>query len=505
MGINPNKKAAKATAGLAALPDVVLRQFDPESTEYDQRQLYRILQKAVRESVLPPGMKLPPTRALAAALGIARNTVVHVYEQLAIEGFLLAGIGRGTYVRDVGPRRVRAAIWAAGVKDPVRKTSLSKRGKGLVDGAGAGRLRWGAFTPGVPEVRLFPGQVWTRLQTRVWRNSTPGQLSYATGAGDPDLREALANHLQQTRGVACSAEQLLITSGTQQSLHLVAQMLTDPGDVVWLEDPGYWGARSVFSSVGLKLVPIGVDTEGMAPTAQQLRKPPRIIFLSPSHQYPTGAVMSQARRRMLLEYASKHGIWIIEDDYDSEFRYRARPLPSLQGQDAHARVLYLGTFSKTLFPALRIAYMVLPPDLVDGFATAMNELFREGQTIQQAVLARFMADGHYATHIRRMRGVYRSRHDALMLAIARHFGKQLPVLGSDAGLHLVLGLPNHVDDRAVVQQVARAGVACRPLSMYSMQQVDTAPKGLLLGYGAAREEEIAANFSLLATPVQGFL
>jgi len=490
-----------ASARAAALPDFVLRQFDRHCPEPDHRQLYRILQTGIRGSVLTPGLKLPPTRTLAQALGIARNTVVHVYEQLALEGYVQAGVGRGTFVAAVGPRLVERP---AATRRPTRGALLSRRGGQLVDEAGAGPLQWGAFTPGVPEVRMFPAQVWSRLQARLWRSVTPQQMSYATGHGDAGLREAVATYLQGTRGVACTPEQVVITSGTQQSLQLVAQLLADPGDAVWLEDPGYWGARSVFKAMGLKLVPVSVDAEGLAPTPQQRRDPPKAMFVSPSHQYPTGALMSHGRRRQLLDYAAAHGVWIVEDDYDSEFRYGTRPLPALQGLDEHGRVIYLGTFSKTLFPALRLAYLVLPPDLVDAFARGLSELYREGQTPQQAVLARFLSEGHYATHIRRMRAVYGARHDALIAAIDKHFGGALPAIGGDAGLHLVLGLPPLVDDRAVAQKAQRAGVTTRPLSLYHVRQSAPA-KGLLLGYGAVREEEIASQFAKLARVVQTFL
>ena len=496
--------AADKRLRATALPDFVLHQFDAQGEEHNHRQLYRILQTGIRESVLTAGLKLPPTRALAQALGIARNTVVHVYEQLALEGYVQAGVGRGTFVAAVGPRLVERGVALPVASAPARQAALSKRGGQLVDEAGAGRLQWGAFTPGVPEVRMFPAQVWTRLQAKVWRTAAPQHLSYAIGPGDAGLREAVAEYLQGTRGVVCAPEQVVITSGTQQSLHLVAQLLADPGDAVWLEDPGYWGARSVFRAMGLKLVPVAVDGDGLAPSPEQLREPPRAMFVSPSHQYPTGALMSHGRRRQLLEYAAVHGVWVVEDDYDSEFRYGARPLPALQGLDEHGRVIYLGTFSKTLFPAMRLAYLVLPPELVDSFARALNELFREGQTLQQAVLARFLAEGHYASHIRKMRAVYSARHDALIAAIGRHFGNTLPVIGGDAGLHLVLGLPPQVDDHAVVQQALRLGVTTRPLSLYSMRQPAPA-KGLLLGYGAVREEEIATSFALLAKAVQGFL
>jgi len=497
------KSLTKLVPKASTLPDFVLRQFDQHSPQNDHRQLYSILQGGIRQSVLAAGTKLPPTRVLAQALGIARNTVVHVYEQLALEGYVQAGVGRGTYVAAIGPRLVdrSAAQPPAG---GARTALLSRRGSQLVRDSKAAPLQWGAFTPGVPEVRMFPSQVWSRLQARMLRQHTPDQLTYATGPGDAGLRQAVSEYLQGTRGVVCSPEQVVITSGTQQSLHLVAQLLSDVGDTAWLEDPGYWGARSVFRAHGLQLEPVAVDAEGMAPTPEQLRQPPRLMFVSPSHQYPVGALMGHGRRQQLLDYAAVHGVWVVEDDYDSEFRYGTRPLPALQGLDAHGRVVYLGTFSKTLFPALRIAYLVLPPDLVDGFARALNELFREGQTLQQAVLARFLAEGHYASHIRRMRGVYSTRHDALIQAIQHEFGSQLPVIGGDAGLHLVLGLPQQVDDAAVAHAALRAGVTTRPLSLYYLRQ-PAATRGLLLGYGAVREEEIGPSFAKLAQVVRGFL
>ena len=500
-----NRAAPRAALQASALPDSVLRHFDRQSGEYDHRQLYRILQTGIRDARLSAGLKLPPTRALAQALGIARNTVVHVYEQLALEGYVQAGVGRGTFVAEIGPRLVASAPPRPRAAAPMRSKLLSRRGGEVVLQAGAGRQQWGAFAPGVPEVRMFPSQVWSRLHARLWRSAAPRQLSYATGAGDPDLRQALAEYLQRARGVVCSADQVVITSGTQQSLHLIAQLLADPGDAVWLEDPGYWGARSVFRALGMKLVPVPVDGEGLAPGAAHLREPPRAMFVSPSHQYPTGALMSHGRRRQLLEYAAVHGVWVVEDDYDSEFRFGARPLPALQGLDEHGRVIYLGTFSKTLFPALRMAYLVLPPDLVESFTRALTELYREGQSLQQAVLARFLAEGHFASHVRRMRTVYAARHDALVDAIGRHFGASLPVIGGDAGLHLVLGLPSAVDDRVAVDRIGRAGVVTRPLSLYHLDQEAAPVKGLLLGYGAVPEEEIASQFTLLARALEGVL
>ncbi len=484
----------------SGLPDFVLQQFEHGTGEYNHLQLYRILQTGIRQSTLPAGLKLPPTREMAQVLRIARNTVVQVYEQLVLEGLAQAGVGRGTYVTETAPGFIGQAKAA-----PARRGSaLSRRGDDLVQGARASTLQWGAFAPGVPEVRMFPAKVWNRLHTQAWRDVEPSQLSYATGAGHPDLREAIAEYLQGTRGVACSADQVVITNGTQQALHLVAQLLADNGDAVWLEDPGYWGARSMFRNAGLVLQPVPLDAEGLAPTAQQQLAPPRLMFLSPSHQYPTGVLMSHGRRRQLLDYAARHHVWIVEDDYDSEFRFAARPLPALQGLDEQGRVLYLGTFSKTLFPSLRQAYLVLPRDLVDSFSRALNELFREGQTLQQVVLARFIREGHYARHIRRMRAVYAARRGVLIEAIAGRFGQQLPVLGSDAGLHLVLGLPLTVDDDAVARRALQAGVMTRPLSLYSLRKPVPA-RGLVLGYGAVTEQEVRASFDRLARVLEGFV
>jgi len=490
------------TSHAVALPDFVLRQFDPGSDQPDHRQLYSILQRGIRESVLTAGTQLPPTRALAESLGIARNTVVHVYEQLTLEGYVQTGIGRGTYVASVAPRLIDRSPRMVPVES--RRAKFSRRGERTVAEAGMGLVQWGAFVPGVPEVRMFPRDIWGRLQARVYRHATPQQMTYGMRQGDASLREALAEYLCGTRGVVCDADQIVITSGTQHSLHLVSHLLADVGDPAWVEDPGWWAVRSMFRAGGLNLKGIPIDAEGMSPTPEHLGEPPKMMFVTPSHQQPTGAVMSHGRRQQLLDYAAAHRVWIVEDDYDSEFRYGARPLPALQGLDKYGRVIYLGTFSKTLFPSLRIAYVVLPKDLVGGFTSALSELFHDGPTMQQAVLAQFMSEGHYATHIRRMRAVYSARHDVLVQCIRDNFGDDLPIIGGDAGLHMVLGLPAHVDDNAVVAKAAQAGVITRPLSMYHLSAAKAAP-GLLLGYAAVPEDEIPKHFNVLAKVIKRFL
>ena len=350
---------------------------------------------------------------------------------------------------------------------------------------------------------MFPIQTWNRLQARVWRRVEPERLSYATGHGDAGLREAIADYLRGTRGIACTPAQVVITSGTQQSLHLVAQLLADPGDRVWLEDPGYWGARSVFHATGLESVAVAVDGEGLAPSAAQWAEPPRLAFVSPSHQYPTGAHMSLARRRQLLDYAAQHGVWVIEDDYDSEFRYDAHPLSALQALDESGRVIYLGTFSKTLFPALRLAYLVLPPDLVDGFARALRELFREGQTMQQAVLARFLAEGHYAAHPAHARRLPR----APRCAHGRHPAR---VRRGGAGDRR-RGRAAH-DPGPAAHCRRRGGDGARPVCRRGdAAAVDLSPQSrgrgarTAAGYGSVPEEEIGPQLSRLAGAVTPFL
>ena len=485
--------ATDAPLDSATLLASLARRFDRHSALTNHRQLYGLLQRGIREGSLPAGLQLPPTRRLAAALSMARNTVVHVYEQLALEGYVWATVGRGTHVASIPVLPVLPA--APGRAE--REATLSRRGSSIVRNARASPVQWGAFMPGVPEVRLFPTRLWTRLAARCWRDARAAQLSYSTGAGEPALLEALADHLRTTRGVACTPGQIIVTGGSHQSMHLIALLLADRGDRLWLEDPGYWGARSVFQAHGLELVPIEVDAEGLAPTTAQMRRPPRLIFVSPSHQYPTGVLMSHGRRSQLLDYAARHGCWIVEDDYDSEFRYRSQPLPALQGLDGAGRVIYLGTFSKTLFPSMRLAYLVLPPGLVTPFTRALQELYRGGQSLQQATLAAFLAEGHLANCVRRLRSVYGARHDALVAAIRRHGGADVTVHGEDAGLHLVLGLPAQTDDAALARQMAARGVVTRPLSMYALRQ-PAARRGLVLGYGCVAEAEIEDAFLTVA-------
>jgi GntR family transcriptional regulator/MocR family aminotransferase len=469
------------------------------------RQLYSLLRDGILGGAILPGLQVPPSRALAADLAVSRNTVTYAYDQLIAEGYLEARTGDGTYVADTEPDMARlaaappvVAAAAAGAASP-----LSGRGERLLSGTGASSAQWGAFMPGIPDITLFPNAVWSKLQARHWRRVAPGLLTYGDGAGYQPLREAIASHLRTARAVNCTAEQVIVTSGTHQSIQLASTLLGEMGDTAWVEDPCYWGTRNVIRSSGLAPLPLPVDEEGMQMPEEALRTPPRFIFVTPSHQYPLGPVMSLARRRLLLEYAARHNVWVVEDDYDSEFRYSGPPLASLQGLDNHERVIYLGTFSKTLFPGLRIGFMVVPPALASRFARANAELFRDGQSFLHAVLADFMNEGHFSSHVRKMRQLYAERLACLQAAIRVELGDAAVISGSDAGLHLALGLPAGTDDVAISLAAKARGILTRPLSAYYAEPA-TARPGLMLGYAAVPTERIQPLFAELAQIIRKF-
>jgi GntR family transcriptional regulator/MocR family aminotransferase len=389
----------------------------------------------------------------------------------------------------------------APLTDPSGQSELSAHGAQLIQQAGVNDLQWGAFMPGVPDVTLFPHKIWSRLQNKHWRRASAHLLTYGEAGGYLPLREAIAEYLCIARSVNCHASQVIITTGIHQSLDIVVKLLGEHGDSAWVEDPCYWGTRSVLNSLGIKPVAIPVDAEGMRMRLANLRQPPRFICTTPSHQYPLGMVMSLSRRRMLLEYAASRKVWIIEDDYDSEFRYGSRPLAALQGMDTHGRVLYMGTFSKTMFPGMRIGFMVVPESLAAAFATGVSELYRGSQVFLQAIMADFMTEGHFASHIRRMRMLYAERLQLLQVAIAHHFGDRIKLTGGEAGLHLALGLPPECDDLAISRAAREAGIVARPLSRYYMDQA-AAHNGLLLGYACVPSEQIRPAFDKLAAIIK---
>lgn len=467
-------------------------------------RLYELIKTEILAGKLAGGTKLPPSRQLARELGLSRNTVVYAYEQLLAEEYVVATVGSGTFVnklvRPLAPRPAPVADPAT----PAAPAMLSQRARKILRAPGASPQQWGAFVPGVPDVTLFPHSTWRRLLARHWHRPAPQNLSYSTVAGHPALRKAVAQHLHMTRSVRCTPEQIVITTGIHQAVDLATRLLADVGAQAWVEDPSYWGLRNVLMANGLQVHPVPVDAQGMAPDPDLLARAggPRFIFATPSHQYPLGIVMSLQRRLMLLDYIGRNNCWLVEDDYDSEYRFGGDPLASMQGLDSHGRVLYTGTFSKTLFPGLRTGYIVLPPGLVDAAATLLSELYREGQLIQQAVLADFISEGHYAAHIRRTRQSYAERQAAMREAIALELGADWPVLTQGAmGLHLVLGLPADCDDVALAADLLRECIFVKPLSRYYLDPTRAQP-GLLMGFACVDVAQIRAGVATLAQVIR---
>ena len=363
------------------------------------------------------------------------------------------------------------------------------------------RGRRAPFSPGVPDLAQFPFDVWARLLGRTWRNPPPDRLWHAEPAGFLPLRQAIAQYLGAVRGLNCAAEQVIVTSGAQQALDLVARALLDPGDRVWIEEPGYPGLPGPLIAAGAELVPLPVDGEGLSLAAGLKRAPAaRMACITPSHQYPLGTVMSLGRRLALLDWAAEREAWILEDDYDSEYRYAGKPLAALQGLDRRGRVIYVGSFSKVLFSALRLGYMVVPEALVEPMARVRAALDDHPSLTAQPALAAFIEEGHFAAHVRRMRTLYAARQDALLTAAEKHLGGLLELAPDEAGLHLVAGLApdlaSRLSDREVVETAAAAGVALVALSGYYRGRATR--QGLLLGYAAYNEREIAAAVRKLA-------
>ncbi|MGD8430614.1 MAG: PLP-dependent aminotransferase family protein [Ectothiorhodospiraceae bacterium] len=468
-----------------------------------KRRLYAALRQAILENRLSPGTKLPPTRNLARELALGRNTVMRAYEQLEAEGYVSGRTGAGTFVTDTLPDSAPSETRAAEAGPCCDAPRLSRRGTLIAAHPASGKLQTGAFVPGIPDAASFPFRTWRRLLGKYMNRSHTRLMQYASGGYGP-LKSALAEHLKVSRLISCDPRQVLIVAGAHQGLDLCARMLADPGDEAWVEDPGYWGARNVLRGAGLSLRPIPVDAEGIAPRGTDWQAPPRLIFTSPSYQYPTGVVLSLGRRRMLLERAAAGESWIIEDDYDNELRYHREPLASLYGLSPAGRVIYVGTFSKVMYPGLRLGYLVVPPGLVEPLSIANAELYREGRLVEQAALAEFIESGQLASHIRRMRQIYAERQAALRESLDARLGDAVQVSGGQGGMHLVYRFREPVDDRRVAREALSEGIVARPLSLYYHDQAAASP-GLVLGYATVTPERIAAASDVLARVVERHL
>ncbi|WP_413740930.1 PLP-dependent aminotransferase family protein [Sodalis sp. RH15] len=479
------------------LTDMLLQRLSAHTQGPLHRRLYDCIRLAILEGVIGAGSRLPPTRDLAGALSLSRNTVSTAYEQLLAEGYTFTRAGSGTFVTDHMPDGAMAPVnEQPPASRRLAENEFSQRGAHLLAKTGASPHQWGAFMPGVPDVSNFPHGLWRRIHSRLIRRIKPDYLTYSRMGGSPDLQQALVDYLRVARSVNCEAQQIIITEGTHQAVDLLAKMLCNPGDRAWIEEPCYWGLRNVLTVNSVEVVPVTVDNQGISlPDVPAEGDAPRLICVTPSHQYPTGAVMSLTRRQRLLALAQECGAWVVEDDYDSEFRYSGNPIPALQSLTPQAPVIYIGTFSKTLYPGLRISYMVLPLALAEQMRVAHAELYRGGHWITQLVLAQFIAEGHYASHIRRMRLLYGKRRTVLSRLILQHLGEDALRDDSNAGLHLVMSLPEEVDDERLARDAGRQGIYVRPLSTYYL--TSQRKKGLLLGYACVDEAAIEPAFSVL--------
>jgi GntR family transcriptional regulator/MocR family aminotransferase len=459
------------------------------------RQLAAALRRAAADGSFGAGARLPSTRGLAAQLGIARSTVVAVFEQLAAEGYIEPRQGSGYFIAaPLAP--AAAAAPASDGAATARTTSRFAQSLRLVTPDWRKSPR--PFELGYAEVdnRLIAS--WKRLASRVLSARARRNWDYGEPQGEPALRRAIAEYLAAARGVRCRPEQIVVTSGTQQGLSLAARILVDPGDPVWVEDPCYRAAVEILRAAEPRIVPVPVDAGGLDVAAGRRidATPPRLVYTTPSRQYPLGMAMPIARRRELLDWAERAGSWIVEDDYESEFQQPGRALSSLQGLDRAGRVVYLGTFSKLLFPSLRLGYAVLPDDLVPPFVAARYLADRHSSGALQAMMTEFMLDGHFARHLKRMRAHYRERQEFLIDLLVRRLGGLLAIPAVESGMYMTALLPADWSDRAAAAALAVAEVVTMPLSALTL--ATPRPPGLILGYAGHGEAALARAVERMA-------
>jgi GntR family transcriptional regulator / MocR family aminotransferase len=491
------------------LPSIRLDARDKQPLHH---QLYEQLSQAIRSGHLKPGTRLPSTRALAGELGVSRMTTIKAYRDLQTEGYIQSQIGAGTVVVPKLPE----LFLQANSSESSTATQPTQGDKELNQRSYPRLSQWGRrvtplsppswlattsgprpFRIGVPALDATPQQAWARAVNRAVRDANASQLDYQHAAGFRQLREELAAYLAVARGVRCTADQVIVVAGAQAGLSLAANVLLDARDAVWMEDPGYFLAQAVFQAADATVIPIPIDREGLTVAEGYARCPDaRLAYVTPSHQFPLGVTMSHARRRQLLQWAQQADAWIIEDDYDSEYRYTGRPIPSLQGLDESGRVIYLGTFSKVFFPALRLGYIVAPPALVDPLTNAKRVLGFHPPVLEQMAMASFMAKGDFTRHIRRMRGLYVERRNCLLSYAAQYLGDKLRLERAPSGLHLMGWLPEAADEVEMARLAAQHGVIVFPLSAFRLGV--SSRRGLVLGFAAFDEAEIEEGVQKLA-------
>ena len=474
--------------------------IDRDAEEPLYRQLYFALRAAILEGRLRPGTRLPSTRNLATDLSVSRNTVVIAFDQLLAEGYVEGKVGAGTYVSTTLPEELLSArLDRPGDDVPAAAAGprLSDRGRFLATIRTSQGSRPVAFSPGYTELSRFPFDEWARLLARHWRYPEREFLVGGDVAGYEPLRTAIADYLGAARAVTCDPDQVMIVSGSQQALDLSARVLIDPGDEVWVEDPGYLGIRGALVAAGARLVPVPLDGEGLSVDGGRERSPTaRLACVTPSRHYPLGVTMSLTRRLELLDWARAADAFIVEDDYDSEYRYAGRPLAALQGLDEDGRVIYLGSFSKVMFMGLRLGYLVLPHDLIDAFRGVRQLIDTHPSTIAQGALADFIAEGYLAAHIRRMRALYAERQEMLIDILNARVGGRLSIAPQESGMHLVGYLDDGADDVALSRAALDLGIQAPALSHFYVEEKPR--KGLLLGYAGVPEPEMKRGAAVLA-------
>lgn len=464
--------------------------------------LHARIQRAIRQLILDgamlPGKALPATRVLARSLGVSRDTVEAAYGQLHAEGFIERRIGSGSYVAEMtefisAPRQTRRDLLAR-----QQAPNLSRRGNAMFRSGGVRELLVPRpFAHGVPETRTFPLALWERLERQVLKEAGTGALLRGDAQGMEPLRQAIADYVNLERGARATADRVLVLTSSQQALALCANMLLDPGERIYVEDPGYEGARKAFEATGLTCVPVPVDANGLVPdTILADPDPARAVFLTPSHQFPTGVTLTLDRRLALIDWAARNQAWIIEDDYDSEFHYSGKPTACVQGLDAHDRTIYVGTFTKSLFPGLRIGYAVLPAPLVQPMTTARTLSDGHTASIAQLTLARFMAGGHFGAHVRAMRTIYAQRLDLLARLLETHLGDIVQPHRPSGGLQMPCLFKAALSEQAAVEAARRVGIEVLGLSRLSADR--SGPPGLLMGFAAYTPFEIDTAVRKLA-------
>ena len=470
------------------------------------RQVYDGFRAAIIRRDLRPGQRIPSTRDLASELKTSRIPILNAYAQLLAEGYFESRVGAGTFVSVSLPDELtlreqptgRLTTAASGSRPVARRASLFSNRENLpwVNG-------WGAFGVHQPALDQFPFRIWSNLVVRHCRNPRIDVLRRIDPLGSERLRDAVCAYLRTARCVRCEPEQVMVVAGSQQALDICARVLLDTGDAVWVEEPGYSLAKNVFSGAGCRLIPVPVDSEGMDVAAGiKLCRKARASYVTPSHQYPLGVTMSASRRFQLLNWAQASGSWVIEDDYDSEFRFESMPIASLQGLDHNACVIYIGTFSKVLFPSLRVGYIVIPRDLVERFIAVRYTMDIFPPYLHQEVITDFMREGHFARHIRKMRLLYSERRTALVASIGKEFGPSLEVHGVEAGMHLAAALPEGLSDREVAKRAAREGLWLWPLSpSYSCKP---SRQGFVLGFGSTPAAEMPRAVQHLRTLLSAY-